>query len=141
MPRRGKDRYSGHLKKIKTAHGRTFSKAKTFVRHSTLLRKNRGVLPKVVAGYFNVLARGKTALRTVEFAILAECNVNCEMSYANKILDRSRQRMSINEYADVWRQAKKLGAFSVHLSGGEPTLRKDRPDILSVLDPGRTILS
>ena len=80
-------------------------------------------------------------LRTIEFALLAECNVNCEMCYATKIQDNSRKRMSVDEYADVWSQAKKLGTFSAHLSGGEPTLRKDLPEILSVLDPGKSIIS
>lgn len=116
-------------------------KTQTLVRHSSLLWKNRGVLPKVAKGYFDTLVLQRPVLRTVEFAVLAECNVNCEMCYATKIQDKSRNRMSVDEYANVWGQAKKLGAFSVHLSGGEPTLRKDLPDILSVLDPGKTIIS
>lgn len=118
-----------------------FEKARTFVRHSTLLWKNPGVLPKVAAGYFNALVLRKPVLRTVEFAVIAECNVNCKMCYATKIVDKERQRMTVDEYADVWQQAKKLGAFSAHLSGGEPTLRKDLPSIIEALEPGKTIIS
>jgi len=117
------------------------NKARTFIRHSSLLWKNPGVIPRVAQGYFNTLALKKPVLRTVEFALLAECNVNCEMCYATKIADASRKRMSVDEYADVWQQAKKLGAFSAHLSGGEPTLRKDLPEILDALDGGNSILS
>lgn len=116
-------------------------KARTFARHSSLLWKNPRVLPRVAKGYFNALAMRRPVLRTVEFAIIAECNVNCEMCYATKIVDPSRKRMSVDEYADVWQQAKKLGAFSAHLSGGEPTLRNDLPQILEALEGGNTILS
>jgi len=120
---------------------RSVQKGRQLVRHSSLLWKNRGVLPAVARGYFNTLVLKKSVLRTIEFAIVAECNVNCEMCYATKIVDKSQTRMTVDEYADVWDQAKKLGAFSVHLSGGEPTLRKDLPEIISVFDPGKTIIS
>jgi MoaA/NifB/PqqE/SkfB family radical SAM enzyme len=120
---------------------KTFDKGRQLVRHSNLLWKNKGVLPAVTRGYFNTLVLQKTVLRTIEFAIVAECNVNCEMCYATKIVDKDKKRMTVDEYASVWQQAKKMGAFSVHLSGGEPTLRKDLPEIIGVFDPGKTIIS
>lgn len=77
------------------------------MRHSTLLWKNRSVLPKVAIGYYNALVLGKPVLRTVEFAITPHCNVNCSMCYATKIVDRKRTMMEVGDYADVWAQARK----------------------------------
>jgi MoaA/NifB/PqqE/SkfB family radical SAM enzyme len=118
-----------------------WQKAKHFTRHSSLLWKNRAVLPAVASGYFKTLVLRRPVLRTIEFAITPHCNVNCTMCYATKIVDRRRKTLSPSEYADIWNQARQLGCFSVHLSGGEPTLRKDLPDILAALSPGQPIIS
>ncbi|MBF0327643.1 MAG: radical SAM protein [Nitrospirae bacterium] len=49
--------------------------------------------------------------------------------------------LTVKEYETIWKQASHLGAFSVILSGGEPTLRKDLFDILAVMDPRNTIFA
>jgi MoaA/NifB/PqqE/SkfB family radical SAM enzyme len=80
-------------------------------------------------------------LRTVEFALLAECNSRCVMCYASRLKKEGATYLSVDEYKNIWRQASRLGAFSAILSGGEPTLRKDLIDIISVLDPSRSIIA
>lgn len=116
-------------------------KLRHFAHHSSILWKNPGVLPMVAKGYFNALVLQKPVLRTLEFAVTAHCNVNCSMCYATKIVDKTREPLSPDDYARIWDQAKKLGAFSAHLSGGEPTLRKDLPEIIAALEPRATIIS
>ena len=116
-------------------------KIRHFAVHSSILWRNPGALPMVARGYFNALALGRPVLRTVEFAVTAQCNVNCPMCYATKLVDRTREPLTPDEYAAIWAQARKLGAFSAHLSGGEPTMRKDLEQIIRALDPGRTIVS
>ncbi|MDO8607021.1 MAG: radical SAM protein [Phaeospirillum sp.] len=116
-------------------------KLRHFAYNSSLLWKNRGVLPMVVSGYAKALLLKKPVLRSLEFAITANCNVNCSMCYATKIQDKKRQLLSPAEYGEIYAQARELGCFTVHLSGGEPTLRKDLPEILANLMPGRTIIS
>lgn len=116
-------------------------KAKHFIYHSSIVWNNIGVLPKLLQGYFNTLVLGKPVLRTLEFAVTPHCNVNCPMCYATRIVDNSRQMMKPDDYAAIWEQAKTLGAFTAHLSGGEPTMRKDLPDIIAALDPKHTIVS
>lgn len=109
--------------------------------HSKLLWKNRSIIPSVAAGYFNRLVLKKNVLRTLEVAITPHCNVNCSMCYATKIVDRSQDMLSPAEYAKIWQQAKALGAFSVHLSGGEPTIRKDLFEVIAAFEPNKTLIS
>lgn len=116
-------------------------KAKHFARHSVLLRKNLPVLPRVFAGYFKTLVLGQNALRTVEFTVTAECNVNCEMCYASRIRQKGKSPLSPGEYADIWRQARALGAFSAIISGGEPTMRKDLLEVVAALQPEETMIA
>jgi len=61
--------------------------------------------------------------------------------YATKIKKEDDTYMTVDEYRDIWKQASRLGAFSVILSGGEPTLRKDIFDIIAVMEPENTIIA
>lgn len=119
----------------------SIQKLKHFAYHARVLKVKRGLLPKVFSGYFKTLALRQTVLRTVEFSLLAECNSQCVMCYASKIKRLSDSYLTVDEYRDIWKQASRLGAFSVILSGGEPTLRKDIFDIISVMDPNNTIFA
>ncbi|MGA1865125.1 MAG: radical SAM/SPASM domain-containing protein [bacterium] len=77
----------------------------------------------------------------MELSLLAECNSNCVMCYAANTKRENDSYLSVEEYKNLWQQASMLGAFTVTLSGGEPTLRSDLFDIISVLDPGNTIVA
>lgn len=117
------------------------NKLKHFARHSVLLRKNFSVMGRVFQGYFKTLVLRQNALRTVEFTITADCNVNCEMCYATRIKQKSKTPLTPTEYRDIWNQARKMGAFSIVLSGGEPTIRNDLFKVIEALDPGNNLLA
>lgn len=116
-------------------------KIRHFIYHSRLIKKHRRLIPKIISGYFKTLVLKKPVLRTVEFALLSECNSRCTMCYASKLKRADDTYLTVKEYRDIWKQASGLGAFSVILSGGEPTLRSDLFDIISVLEPQRTIFA
>lgn len=116
-------------------------KIKHFVRHSVLIQKNLPVLPRIIRGYFKRLVLRQEVLRTVEFTITADCNVNCEMCYAKRLKDRGRTYLTPAEYGELWCQARKLGAFSVILSGGEPTVRPDLFEVIAALDPHHSMIA
>jgi len=116
-------------------------KLKHFVYHAKVIKKEFKLIPRISSGFIKTLLFRRNVLRTVEFALLAECNSKCVMCYASKLKRDNDEYLTVNEYRDIWRQASKLGAFSVILSGGEPTLRKDLFDIISVMDPRNTIFA
>lgn len=117
------------------------NKIKHFAYHARVIKKRYRLIPKILSGYAKTLLFGQNVLRTVEFALLAECNSKCVMCYASKLKRHDNSYLTVDEYRDIWRQASKLGAFSVILSGGEPTLRKELLDIVSVMDPKNTIFA
>ena len=112
-----------------------------FGSHLKVIKKSRRLILKIFSGYARTLVLRQNVLRTVEFALLAECNSKCVMCYASKMKRANDSYLTLEEYKNIWEQASRLGAFSVILSGGEPTLRKDLLDIVSVMDPKNTIFA
>ncbi|MBF0134693.1 MAG: radical SAM protein [Magnetococcales bacterium] len=111
-----------------------------FVGHARIIKPRPKLVIRILTGYARTLLLGQTVLRTMELALLTECNSKCDMCYAAKVKQPEKTYLTVAEYADLWQQARKLGTFSVLLSGGEPTLRRDILDIMAVLDPKNTII-
>ena len=68
--------------------------------------------------------------------LLAELTHRCPLQcpYCSNPLDLERVNTELTtaEWQDVMRQAAELGILQIHLSGGEPTVRKDLEDIVEV---------
>jgi pyrroloquinoline quinone biosynthesis protein E len=68
-------------------------------------------------------------------AILAElthrCPLRCPYCSNPVALVRSGDELSTQEWVELLRQASELGVLQVHLSGGEPTARKDLESIIA----------
>ena len=58
------------------------------------------------------------------------CPLQCPYCSNPTDLDRVATELSTAEWQEVMRQAGELGILQVHLSGGEPTVRKDLEEIL-----------
>ena len=60
------------------------------------------------------------------------CPLQCPYCSNPLELDRVNTELTTAEWQDVMRQAADLGILQIHLSGGEPTVRKDLEDIVEV---------
>jgi pyrroloquinoline quinone biosynthesis protein E len=60
------------------------------------------------------------------------CPLQCPYCSNPLELDRVNTELTTAEWQDVMRQAAELGILQIHLSGGEPTVRKDLEDIVEV---------
>ena len=60
------------------------------------------------------------------------CPLQCPYCSNPLELERANTELTTAEWQDVMRQAAKLGVLQIHLSGGEPTARKDLEDIVKV---------
>lgn len=60
------------------------------------------------------------------------CPLQCPYCSNPLELDRVNTELSTEVWQDVMRQAADLGILQIHLSGGEPTVRKDLEDIVEV---------
>ena len=59
------------------------------------------------------------------------CNLHCPYCYNPLDLHAYRDELSTQEWSDALRQAAELGVVQAHLSGGEPTLRRDLVEIVA----------
>ncbi len=60
------------------------------------------------------------------------CPLQCPYCSNPTELERANTELTTAEWQDVMRQAGALGVLQIHLSGGEPTARKDLEDIVKV---------
>ena len=72
------------------------------------------------------------------WALLAELTHGCPLhcAYCSNPLELVRRSAELrtDEWAEVMRQAGELGVVHTHLSGGEPLLRRDLPEIVGAAD-------
>lgn len=61
-----------------------------------------------------------------------KCPLQCPYCSNPLELERANTELTTAEWQDVMRQAAALGVLQIHLSGGEPTARKDLEDIVEV---------
>jgi len=69
------------------------------------------------------------------YTIVAELTYRCPLRclYCTNPLDFAAEHheLTTRQWSDVFRQATALGALQLHLSGGEPTLRPDLPELIA----------
>jgi PqqA peptide cyclase len=79
--------------------------------------------------------RGAAACARAPIGLLAELTHRCPLQcpYCSNPLDLERAGTELDTAAwqDVLRQAARLGVLQLHLSGGEPTVRRDLEDIVA----------
>ncbi|MFI1363983.1 pyrroloquinoline quinone biosynthesis protein PqqE [Streptomyces griseochromogenes] len=72
------------------------------------------------------------------WALLAElthaCPLRCGYCSNPVELTRRSAELTTEQWAGVFRQAGELGVVQTHLSGGEPLLRRDLPDLVAAAD-------
>lgn len=107
---------------------------KRMLGHSMLLLKKPHLILIVGWGYFRTLVLRRPTLRTVEFSINTDCQSECEFCYSTQNVNATQPELSVDEIRRIWQEAKKLGAFSAVISGGEPTLRKDLVEVLEAIE-------
>lgn len=89
----------------------------------------------VKAKFYCWRGQKKFVLRGIDFAVTYNCNFNCEHCYAQKLKDKDRPVMTIEDYARVCRQAMELGCLCFSLQGGEVFLRRDWEEVIRAFKP------
>ena len=59
------------------------------------------------------------------------CPLQCPYCSNPLELERSNTELTADEWGETFRQAASIGALQLHLSGGEPTVRRDLEEILA----------
>jgi MoaA/NifB/PqqE/SkfB family radical SAM enzyme len=120
--------------------GKMIRHAVKTAKHLTFIRRPR-VLARVARGYVRGMVLGRDVLRSIEFSVTYACQARCHKCYAADLGDDERRRLSVEQIRGVIDQALPLGLIHVNLTGGEPTLRKDLPEIVRACRPDRVVVS
>ena len=70
------------------------------------------------------------------FELTARCNFHCKMCYVHLTEEEQRRRgreLTADEWLAIAEKAKEAGTVFLLLTGGEPTLRRDFPDLYRAL--------
>jgi pyrroloquinoline quinone biosynthesis protein E len=59
------------------------------------------------------------------------CNLQCPYCYNPLDLSSYREELTTAQWCDVLAAAGKMGVLQTHFSGGEPTLRRDLPELIA----------
>lgn len=72
-------------------------------------------------------------LEEIDLNVTNRCNIGCSHCIFAAGSERNDD-LSLEEITRILKDGKKLGAHEVHISGGEPTVRKDLEQILRIAD-------
>ncbi|PIZ24564.1 hypothetical protein COY48_02290 [Candidatus Collierbacteria bacterium CG_4_10_14_0_8_um_filter_43_86] len=70
----------------------------------------------------------------VDLNLTSRCHLRCKYCYASAGGIRNETELSISDLEKFFIELEEMGVFRIQLAGGEPTMRKDFPDILSLLE-------
>ncbi len=110
--------------------------------HLNFIKKKPFVFPRAAAGFFKRIILKKNVLRTVDFAVTYNCHYKCEYCSAF-LLKKDKPALTVEQIKNVMRQARKLGAIHVNLTGGEPLMRdiEELCDIIKGISPDKMLVS
>lgn len=86
---------------------------------------------------FRTLSLGLKSILTkknpfyVQFALSKNCNLNCKMCQAVETR-KHEQELKLNQIEELAKILSRLGVVFLILTGGEPLLRKDLPEIIKI---------
>lgn len=115
-------------------------KAIKFFKHLCFIRDPWLVL-RIFKGYFRTLVLKKNVLRSIELAITYNCQARCHKCYALHLNDPSRKTLTPAQIENLMDQACRLGLIHVNITGGEPLLNPDLPEIIRICSSRHLIVS
>lgn len=111
--------------------------------HLRFIKKSPFVIPRIVSSVIQVNLFHKPRLRVVELAVDFACNGRCIYCSATKMFDpkKEKNRLTIEEFKKIGKDLDRFGTIGVVITGGEPFLRPDLPEIVKALNPKNKIIT
>lgn len=97
------------------------------------------LIGKLVRNHLRV-RMGKMIPRSLCIAVDYKCNLSCDHCSAVSLHSGDKPSMTMDQYRELARQAEQLGFFNIQFTGGEPLLRKDLEEIISVFHPRKNFI-
>lgn len=94
--------------------------------------KNPRLIYKLAGNYIRIFFK-KNVLGAVELAITYDCNLVCRHCSSANLHQRDKPYLALEEIKEIVFQLTENGAYVINLTGGEPLLREDVFDIISLI--------
>ena len=116
---------------------------KHYLNHLHFFRWQPLLIWRTFLGYFKTIILKRKVLRSIELAVIYDCQLRCSKCFALKWMEEKKNKpyLTVEQIKNIFEQAYKLGAIHINLTGGEPLLRKDISDIIKVCKPKGTLIS
>lgn len=87
------------------------------------------------------LQKKKPILRYVDVCLLTKCNLTCVHCFATNFRRQGMEILSPNHWRSIAEQSCRLGCVSFGVTGGEPLLYKNLPDLVEQLLPHKNLIT
>ncbi len=84
---------------------------------------------------------GRSVPRSLCIAVDYRCNLTCEHCSARCLDLPSKPSMTLDHYRALADEAERLRFFNIQFTGGEPLIRKDLEEIISIFHPRRNLIT
>jgi len=81
------------------------------------------------------LFAGKKGYRIIDLALTYECNLFCQHCSAKVLNKEGARTLTLDDYREIVKEAKKLDVLSWNITGGEPLMVPWLYDLIPILEP------
>ena len=103
-----------------------------------IVPKRPRFLHRLLRNYLFLLS-GRPVLRKGQIGLTYDCNCNCPHCSSAQMRDTGRDVLNTEEVKGVIDDFIRLGAITIMLTGGEPTLREDLEEIIAHVNPDQAV--
>lgn len=96
---------------------------------------------RTIIGYLKALFSGPPPLHYVDFVTDYTCNLRCQHCFATSLVSSQREKLTIEKYKMVAKEAMALGVIHFSFQGGEPLLDQRLPEIIKAFKPSANYIS
>jgi len=97
------------------------------------------LIGKLIRNHLQVRV-GKMIPRSLCIAVDYKCNLSCDHCSAISLNGGEKPTLTMEQYKELARQAEQLRFFNIQFTGGEPLLRKDLEEIISLFHPRKNFI-
>lgn len=107
----------------------------------SIMRRKPCALARVLYRFCEAYVSSQPRLRFMDIALDYACNFSCTHCSAETLKKKGVKTLSLPEYKEIAAQAKAAGVLLFHFTGGEPLVRRDFFDVMSVFYPRDSLIS
>ena len=110
------------------------------IKYSLILRKPL-LIKRLVQNTVKSKIFRKAVMRYTDVCVSTKCNLKCTHCFATSFDSSSHEVLSINKWKNVAKQCMELGSTSFGITGGEPLLFQQLPELIENLYPNENLIT